>query len=87
MTFTLRLSAPTLNGTASIWFAAYAPGWGYAAYALSADTLRERLGAAGSQPQQLLLAFELGRQCLVRAIQARLPAPPGVRTTLTPKDL
>lgn len=87
MMFAVHLTAPTVTGDDSIWFTAYAPGWGYAAYALPATTLREKLGAAGSQPQQLLLAFELSRHRLVRAITQRLPAPPGVRTTLTSNDV
>ncbi|WP_025097858.1 hypothetical protein [Burkholderia sp. A1] len=85
----LHLTAPIVTGNASIRFSAYAPGWGYAAYALPAETLRLGLGAADASPQQLLLAFELGRQRLLRAIEQRTQrsTPGGKRITLTPDDL
>ncbi|WP_246792166.1 DUF1488 family protein [Burkholderia perseverans] len=84
----LRLTAPVVTDNDSIRFSAYAPGWGYTAYALSAETLRQRLGAADASPQQLLLAFELGKQRLTRAIEQRISnAPHGERVTLTPDDL
>ncbi|MBN3724072.1 hypothetical protein [Burkholderia sp. Ac-20379] len=83
----VHLTTPIVSGGSTLWFSAYASGWGYAAFSLTADTLCQCFGAAGSSPQQLRLAFELGRQRLARAIGRYDTAPAGGRTALTPADL
>ncbi|AOJ66211.1 hypothetical protein WJ32_27860 [Burkholderia ubonensis] len=83
----IYLTAPMASTDSEIWFSAFGFGWGYAAYALTSDTLRQHLGAADASHRQLLLAFELNRQRILRAI-ALCPLPlAGERVTLLPSDL
>ncbi|MBN3820356.1 DUF1488 family protein [Paraburkholderia sp. Se-20369] len=70
-----------------IWFSAYGFGWGYAAFALSFDTLHQHLGASDTSHRQCVLAFELNRQRIERAVALRALPLAGERIALLPSDL
>jgi len=82
-----NLTAPLLFPDSSIWFSAYGFGWGYCAFALPHEAICEQLGAADETPKQLLLAFELGRVRLLKAIERKPPSTTGERITLSAADL
>ncbi|WP_240159142.1 MULTISPECIES: hypothetical protein [Burkholderiaceae] len=83
----MNLTAPQLSGDATLWFSAYAFGWGYCAFALPAETVREKLGAANETPKQLMLAFELGKRRLLQAVEQKVLPITGERITLSSADL
>ena len=53
---------------------AYGFGWGYCAFSIPIEAIYEYLGAADSSTKQLMLAFELGRKRISKAVeQAKIP--------------
>jgi hypothetical protein len=58
---TPRITAPSISHDGSIWFSAYAFGWGYCAFSIPTKAVCEQLGAADTSAKQLMLAFELGK--------------------------
>ncbi|ASW04437.1 hypothetical protein CJU94_40560 (plasmid) [Paraburkholderia aromaticivorans] len=82
-----NLTAPFLCGDSTVWFSAYGFGWGYCAFALPAETVCEKLGAANTTPRQLMLAFELGRHHLLQTIANKALPATGERVTLSAADL
>jgi hypothetical protein len=84
---TTKFTAPILAADATVWFSAYGFGWGYCAFALPADAVCEQLGAANETPRQLLLAFELGKPRLLRAIEQIALPDTGERVTLSAANL
>ncbi|QCP54689.1 hypothetical protein FAZ95_38150 [Trinickia violacea] len=84
---TTSLTPPIFSPNSTIWFSAYRFGWGYCAFALPAQTVCEKLGAADESTKQLALAFELGKLRIVRAIEQRVPPLTGERVELSPADL
>ncbi|CAN0617286.1 conserved protein of unknown function [Burkholderia multivorans] len=80
------LTSPSLASDSTLLFSAYAFGWGFCAFALPADVVCERLGAANASPRQLLLAFELGRQRILVAVERRIDSNTGERITLAVDD-
>lgn len=84
---TTQFTAPILTTDSSVWFSAYGFGWGYCAFALPAEALCDALGAANETPRQLVLAFELGKQRLRKAIAERHLPGSGERITLGAADL
>jgi hypothetical protein len=65
----IRISAPMLVNSSELWFSVYGFGWGYAAFALPAQAVCTRLGAADASAKQLTLAFELGKRRVRQAVQ------------------
>jgi hypothetical protein len=65
----LMITTPFVASDASIWFSAYAFGWGYCAFSLPVETVCQHLGAADTSRKQLMLAFELGRKRISKAIE------------------
>ena len=82
-----NLTAPFRGGDSTLWFSAYGFGWGYCAFALPAETVCEKLGAASKTPKQLMLAFELGKRHLLRTIANKALPAAGERVTLLAADL
>jgi hypothetical protein len=80
------LTAPLLSIDPTVWFSAYGFGWGYCAFALPAATVCEILGAANETPKQLLLAFELGKPRILRAVVQKALPLTGERITLSTSD-
>lgn len=81
------LTAPLLSADSTVWFSAYGFGWGYCAFALPAETVCEKLGAANETPKQLMLAFELGKRRLLQVVEQKALPGTGERITLSPADL
>ncbi|SAL27753.1 hypothetical protein AWB64_02308 [Caballeronia sordidicola] len=81
------ISRPVVLPDASVWFSAYAFGWGYRAFSLPADVVCEQLGAADTTRHQLVLAFELGRKRIVRSVEKCSAADAGERVALRTLDL
>ncbi|HEX7913545.1 hypothetical protein A6V36_21600 [Paraburkholderia ginsengiterrae] len=81
------LTAPLLSADSTVWFSAYGFGWGYCAFALPAETVCEKLGAANESPKQLMLAFELGKRRLLQVVEQKALPGTGERITLSPADL
>jgi hypothetical protein len=82
-----NLTAPLLSVDSTLWFSAYGFGWGYCAFALAAETVCEKLGAANETPKQLMLAFELGKRRLLQAVEQKALPGTGERITLSAADL
>ncbi|CAB3793193.1 hypothetical protein LMG28614_03669 [Paraburkholderia ultramafica] len=83
----MKLTPPLLSADSTLWFSAYGFGWGYCAFALDAETVCEKLGAANETPKQLMLAFELGKRRLLQAIEPKTLPGTGERVTLSAADL
>lgn len=81
------LTAPLLSADSTVWFSAYGFGWGYCAFALPAEAVCEKLGAANESPKQLMLAFELGKRRLLQVVEQKALPGTGERITLSPADL
>ena len=70
----LQITAPTISHDASVWFSAYGLGWGYCAFSIPVQAICDYLGAADSSTKQLMLAFELGRKRISKAVErAKIP--------------
>jgi len=82
-----KLTAAVLSPDSSLWFSAYGFGWGYCAFELPAHVAREQLGAADAAPNQLMLAFELGRRRVLRAVEQKMLPANGERIVLSAEDL
>lgn len=80
------LTAPVFLDESTVWFSAYGFGWGYCAFALPAATIRQKLGAGSESPNQLLLAFELGKRTVCEVIARKALPPSGERITLSTSD-
>lgn len=80
-------TAAIVTGDSSVWFSAYRFGWGYCAFTLPAEVVREGLGASNDTPKQLLLAFELGKLRLEKAIADKRLPNTGERIALSTSDL
>ncbi|CAB3802967.1 hypothetical protein [Pararobbsia alpina] len=80
------LTAPLLFADSAMWFSAYGFGGGYCAFALPAEAVCEKLGAANEAPKQLMLAFELGKRQILQAVEQKVPGT-GERITLSAADL
>jgi hypothetical protein len=83
----IHFTAAVLTANSSVWFSAYGFGWGYCAFALPAEVVCEVLGATNATPKQLMLAFELGKCHLQRAIGAKRLPGTGSRIILDAADL
>jgi hypothetical protein len=84
---TIQLTRPMLLDPSAVWFSAFGFGWGYGAFALPVGIVREKLGAANETPHQLMLAFELGKQRILRAVTQSALSPCGERVTISSSDL
>jgi len=82
-----HITAPILTTDSSVWFSAYGFGWGYCAFALPAKVICEALGAANETPKQLILAFELGKRRLLKAVAEKALPSTGERITLSAADI
>ncbi|ASW04404.1 hypothetical protein CJU94_40385 (plasmid) [Paraburkholderia aromaticivorans] len=65
----VQLTPPVLSQDSAVWFSAYGFGWGYRAFALPYEAVRERLGAGDTTDQQIRLAFELGKRRILQAVE------------------
>ena len=83
---TVKLTRPIVHSE-DLWFVVYGFGWGFRAFEISGNIARTELGAADGSPQQLALAFELGRQRIAKAVEAMTFEYLGERIALRPKDL
>jgi hypothetical protein len=83
----ISLTAPMFADESTIRFSAYGFGWGYCAFELSSDVARQYLGAANESPRQLLLAFQLGNQKLLKAAERTEPPLSGAPVEITGQDL
>jgi hypothetical protein len=82
-----RLTAPILSSGPTLWFSAYAFGWGYCAFEVTSDVVCEQLGAADVTSRQLMLAFELGRRRILQAVERKTFPRTGERIVLSAIDL
>ncbi|WP_243672386.1 hypothetical protein [Paraburkholderia kirstenboschensis] len=82
-----NLTAPLLTVDWTLWFSAYGFGWGYCAFALPAETVCEKLGAANETAKQLILAFELGKRKILQAVEQKAIPRTDERITLSAADL
>jgi D-arabinose 1-dehydrogenase-like Zn-dependent alcohol dehydrogenase len=82
-----KVSVPTVRRDAAIWFSAYGFGWGYCAFEIASSIMCAHLGAADATPEQLMLAFELGKHAIVRAIESKNVRATGERIALRSRDL
>jgi hypothetical protein len=82
-----NLTAPILCPDSTLWFSAYGFGWGYCAFALPAEMVCEKLGAANDTAKQLMLAFELGKRRILQAVERKTPPDTGERLVLSAEDL
>ena len=83
----ISLTTPILFADSTMWFSAYCFGWGYCAFALPAEAVCEKLGAANETPKQLMLAFELGKRRLLQAVEQKTLPANGERIMLSAADL
>jgi len=81
------LTSPLLAVGSTLWFSAYCFGWGYCAFAIPAGTVREKLGAANETPEQLVIAFALGKHRILRAVEQKTLPDTGERIMLSTDDL
>lgn len=81
-----NLTPPIIRRDGQIWFSAYGFGWGYRAFALTAEIACKELGAANETHSQLLLAFELGRRRLAHAVEEVQTSENGERIILSLKQ-
>jgi hypothetical protein len=82
----VTLTRPLVHAGA-IWFVAYGSGWGFRAFEIPGDIARSELGAADASPQQLALAFELGRERIGKAAEAKAIEYQGQRIEIRITDL
>ncbi|WP_233828417.1 hypothetical protein [Paraburkholderia sp. ZP32-5] len=68
-TLSIQMIALTPCDDAAICFSAYAFGWGYRAFRLPHEVVCEQLGARDSSEHQIQLAFQLGKQRVLGAIE------------------
>ncbi|MCC8403145.1 hypothetical protein LJ655_14820 [Paraburkholderia sp. MMS20-SJTN17] len=83
----MNLSAPLLSADLTRLFSAYGFGWGYCAFALPAETVCAKLGAADETPKQLMLAFQLGQRRVLQAVEQKALPSTGERIMLSAADL
>jgi hypothetical protein len=83
----IRFTQPMLSDGSTVRFSAFSFGWGYCAFALPFEVVCEQLGAASTAPNQILLAFELGKQRILRAVEQQAPPDCGARITISAGDL
>jgi hypothetical protein len=82
------ITAPILCADSVVWFSAYGFGWGYRAFALPFEVVREELGARNETAQQVRLAFELNKRRILRTVQQYgATSASGERITLSVADL
>ncbi|WP_433706063.1 hypothetical protein [Paraburkholderia sacchari] len=80
---TIWFTAPVLSHGTELWFSAYGFAWGYRAFAIPYEVVCETLGAADSTDEQIRLAFQLGKQTVLRAVRQHDDQPyEGVRIRL-----
>jgi hypothetical protein len=82
----LTFTAPTVVPGGGVRFSAYAVERGFFAFLLSVDAACFKLGAASSDPQQLLLAFKLNLPRIARAIDGKLLPSDGRTVLLDSRD-
>jgi hypothetical protein len=82
----IDLTTPVTDADSTLLFSAYGFGWGYRAFALPAETICEKLGAANESPKQLMLAFELGKRRILLAVGQKALPDNGERSTLSAAD-
>jgi hypothetical protein len=82
-----NLTTPILSADATVWFSGYGFGWEYCAFALPAEAVCERLGAANETPKKLMRAFELGKRRVLQAIEQKALPITGERIALSADDL
>ena len=80
---TPRITAPSISQDGSIWFSAYAFGWGYCAFSIPTKAVCEQLGAADTSEKQLMLAFELGKKRICEVVEQTYIPDTGDRVTLS----
>ena len=80
---TPRITAPSISQDGSIWFSAYAFGWGYCAFSIPTKAVCEQLGAADTSAKQLMLAFELGKKRICKVVEQTYIPATGDRVTLS----
>jgi hypothetical protein len=83
----LHFTQPVFTPSECIQFSAYDVAWGYRSFALSADTVRSQLGARDYSREQLLLAFNLNRPRIARAIENLSPCENGRPRIIGAADL
>ncbi|CAM2154750.1 conserved protein of unknown function [Pararobbsia alpina] len=83
----ISLTAPRFANESTICFSAYGFGWGYCAFEVSPEVACQYLGAANDSHRQLLLAFQLGNQKLLRAAERATPPLSGAPIEITGQDL
>ncbi len=81
------VTMPIVTSGPTLWFSAYAFGWGYCAFSLTSEVICEQLGAADGTSRQLLLAFELGKRRVLHAVERIKLPQTGERIPLSAKDL
>ncbi|MCA7972949.1 hypothetical protein LGM42_24090 [Burkholderia sp. AU39826] len=64
----IESTLPVLTDAGTLQFSAYGLGWGYRSFSLLRETVRACLGARDTSEQQILLAFELNRHRILRAV-------------------
>lgn len=81
------LTAPILSTDSAVWFSAYGFGWGYCAFSLPYGAVCEQLGATNESAKQVLLAFELGKRRILKAVEHKTLPGSGERMMLSAAEL
>jgi hypothetical protein len=83
----LQFTPPVFSPAQCIQFSVFGVDSGYRSFALSADTVRRQLGARDESRDQLLLAFNLNKPRIARAIEHLSPCENGHPRIIGPGDL
>jgi hypothetical protein len=83
----IDISRPILLDNSTMLFSAFGFGWGYCSFTLPIEVIRKELGAADASKRQVTLAFELGKQGILRAVEQRAIFAQGKPIELSSADL
>lgn len=83
---THQLTVPVYCEDCGLIFSAYRYGWGYVAFRLPADVIREKFGNHAETPEQLITAFESNREQIFLAISRHQVPDCGQRIQLDLSD-
>jgi hypothetical protein len=83
----IDISRPILLDDSTILFSAFGFRWGYCSFTLPIEVICEELGAADKSKRQVTLAFELGKQRILRAVEQRAIFAQGKPVKLSSADL
>lgn len=82
----IRIGRPFFDRENTLYFSAYAFGWGYCAFSLDPEVAHEVLGSIDQSPRQILLAFAIGQVKIRKAVHRAARQQDGQRIRLTAGD-